>query len=283
MNFNKKYLPKSDVVFTVMFLNKELCERTLQAILGENIELVDIVAESKNDMHKAALNAIYFDIKTKAVDGRIVTLDLQRKYRKDRVRKRTVYYACREISSQKVSKGEYENLKSVVVTFLLTEATLKHTNDNKHILLKDETGNIYSDILTIHEVNMKHINQKNSQEMQILKAFFEINTQKDFQNFSENYSQNDYGRLLLDAYAQAIRDDTLLDSLAKEDKYMIRLSDEERLEEREKGEKIGKEIGKEEKAVEITLNMLKMDLDMDFISQATGLSEKEIQQLKSSI
>lgn len=102
MNFNKKYLPKSDVVFTVMFLNKELCERTLQAILGESIELVDIVAESKNDMHKAALNAIYFDIKTKAVDRRIVTLDLQRKYIKDRVRNRTVYYACREISSQEV-------------------------------------------------------------------------------------------------------------------------------------------------------------------------------------
>ena len=99
-------------------------------------------------------------MKTRSVDGRIVTLDLQRKYIKDRVRKRTIYYACREISSQKVNKGEYENLKSVVVTFLLTEATLKHTNDNKHILLKDETGNIYSDILTIHEVNMKHINQK---------------------------------------------------------------------------------------------------------------------------
>ena len=35
MNFDINYLPKSDVVFTVMFLNKELCERTLQAILGE--------------------------------------------------------------------------------------------------------------------------------------------------------------------------------------------------------------------------------------------------------
>ena len=184
-------------------------------------------------------------MKTRSVDGRIVTLDLQRKYIKDRVRKRTVYYACREISSQKVNKGEYENLKSVVVTFLLTEATLKHTNDNKQILLKDTTSNIYSDILTIHEVNMKHINQKNSQEMQILKAFFEINTQNDFERFSENYSENSYGRLLLDSYAQAIRENTLLDSLAKEDKYMIRLSDEERLEEREKGEKIGKEIGKE--------------------------------------
>ncbi len=53
-------------------------------------------------LHKTVLNTICFDMKTKAVDGRIVTLDLQRKYRKDRVRKRTVYYTCREISFQEV-------------------------------------------------------------------------------------------------------------------------------------------------------------------------------------
>ncbi len=37
-------------------------------------------------LHKTVLNTICFDMKTKAVDRRIVTLDLQRKYRKDRVR-----------------------------------------------------------------------------------------------------------------------------------------------------------------------------------------------------
>ena len=241
MNFNKKYLPKSDVVFTVMFLNKELCERTLQAILGENIELVDIVAESKNDMHKAALNAIYFDIKTKAVDGRIVTLDLQRKYIKDRVRNRTVYYACREISSQEVKHGKYENLKNVIITFLLTEASLKHTSDDSCIVLKNNvTNELYTSILTIHEVNIKHIDDKNAEELQILKQFFEIENQSDFDKFSHDYGNTDYGKLLLNSYIETIREDTLLDSLEKEDKYMIRLTDEERLQEREEGRQEGK-------------------------------------------
>lgn len=63
MKFNPKYLPKSDVVFSVMFLNKELCEKTLEIILNEHIELVDVVNEFKNDLHKAALNSIYFDLK----------------------------------------------------------------------------------------------------------------------------------------------------------------------------------------------------------------------------
>ena len=83
MSFNKKYLPKADVVFTVMFLNKQLCEKTLEAVMGERIELIDIVAECKNDLWKAALNSVYFDIKTQAVDGRIITLDLQRVYAKE--------------------------------------------------------------------------------------------------------------------------------------------------------------------------------------------------------
>ena len=45
-----------------MFFDKALCEKTLQIILGEKIELVDAIAEAKNDLHKAALNAIYFDM-----------------------------------------------------------------------------------------------------------------------------------------------------------------------------------------------------------------------------
>ena len=292
MNFNKKYLPKSDVVFTVMFLNKELCERTLQAILGESIELVDIVAESKNDMHKAALNAIYFDIKTKAVDRRIVTLDLQRKYIKDRVRNRTVYYACREISSQEVKHGKYENLKNVIITFLLTEASLKHTSDDSCIVLKNNvTNELYTSILTIHEVNIKHIDDKNAEELQILKQFFEIENQSDFDKFSHDYGNTDYGKLLLNSYIETIREDTLLDSLEKEDKYMIRLTDEERLQEREEGREEGRQEGRQEgmeqgrqnKATEIALNLLNMDMSFSVISQATGLSEKEIQQLKNSL
>ena len=308
MNFNKKYLPKSDVVFTVMFLNKELCERTLQAILGESIEWVDIVAESKNDMHKAALNAIYFDIKTKAVDRRIVTLDLQRKYIKDRVRNRTVYYACREISSQEVKHGKYENLKNVIITFLLTEASLKHTSDDSCIVLKNNvTNELYTSILTIHEVNIKHIDDKNAEELQILKRFFEIENQSDFDKFSHDYGNTDYGKLLLNSYIETIREDTLLDSLEKEDKYMIRLTDEERLQEREEGRQEGIEQGKKQgmeqgrkqgmeqgrkqgmeqgeknKALEIALNLLSRNMPLFDISQITGLSEKEIQQLKSSI
>jgi predicted transposase/invertase (TIGR01784 family) len=282
MKLNPQYLPKADVVFTVMFLDKALCEKTLQIILGEKIELVDAIAEAKNDLHKAALNAIYFDIKTKTVDGRIVTLDLQRKYIKDRVRKRTVYYACREISAQEVKHGKYENLKNVVVTFLLTEASLKTTKDNRKILLQDSaTGDVYTDMLTIHEVSIQHINSSHSDELQTLKAFFAVDNQTDFDDFIQKYGNTPYGRLLLDAYNDATRNSTLLDNLSEEEKYMIRLTDEERLEERAEGRAEGREEGKKTKAIEIAANLLSMDMPLFAVAQATGLSEKELEQLRN--
>ncbi len=276
MSFNANYLPKSDVVFTVMFLNKELCEKTLEAITGEQIELIDIAAEYKNDLHKAALNSIYFDIKTRAVDERIVTLDLQRVYSKDRIRNRTIFYACREIASQKVEKSKYENLKSVIVTFVLTEASLKHTIFNRKIKLVDQTtGKVYSDLLTIHEINIRHISKKHSQELQIIRQFFEVDTEKSYQKFVSAYAQTQLGALFLEAYDEAVSDTSVLDCLSEEDKYMVRLSEEERLLERAEG----KQEGRQEERVEIAKKLLHQNMDIVFISSITGLSEKEIELL----
>ena len=276
MSFHANYLPKSDVVFTVMFLNKELCEKTLEAITGEQIELIDIAAEYKNDLHKAALNSIYFDIKTRAVDGRIVTLDLQRVYSKDRIRNRTIFYACREIASQKVEKSKYENLKSVIVTFVLTEASLKHTIFNRKIKLVDQTtGKVYSDLLTIHEINIRHISKKHSQELQIIRQFFEVDTEKSYQKFVSAYAQTQLGALFLEAYDEAVSDTSVLDCLSEEDKYMVRLSEEERLLERAEG----KQEGRQEERVEIAKKLLHQNMDIVFISSITGLSEKEIELL----
>lgn len=275
MELNKNYLPHSDVVFTVMFLNKTLCEKTLEIVLGESIELVDIVSESKNNLHLAAMNDIYFDIKTKAKDGRIVTLDLQRKYLKDRVRKRTVYYACREICDQKVKHGQYENLKSVVVTFILTEASLDTTSDNSCILLKnDVTGELYTDILSIHEINMKHVDNSNDFELQILKAFFDIDEQDKLDNFEKKFGNTYYGKLLLESYITATSDISLLNCLCEEEKFMIRLTEEERIMEQE--------IGEKRKAIEIALKMLSSNMNLSKISEITGLSKEEIENLHVS-
>ena len=276
MDFDKKYLPKSDVVFTVMFLDKRLCEKTLSVILHERIELVDIVSEFKNDMYKAALNAVYFDIKTRSKDGRIITLDLQRKYNKSRIRNRTVYYACREVASQKVEKSRYEYLANVIVSFLLTDAGLGPTTDNSVIkLVNVKTGELYSDLLTIHEVNIKHIGNHDSLELQILKSFFEISDEKDYRDFIINFGKTELGSLLWMNYISAVNNKSLLVGLGKEEKFMIRLSDEERQEERLEGVKEGIQKGIQK----VAINLYSRGYSIDVISDVTDLSPAQVQEI----
>ena len=203
----------------------------------------------------------------------IITLYLQRVYSKDRIRKRTIYYACREIASQKVEKGKYENLNSVIVTFILTEAPLKHTVTNRKIkLIEEAKQEVYSDLMTIHEVNIKHISEQNSQELQIIRHFFEIETEENYQKFVSSYGQTTLGALLLQEYEAAVADPSVLDHLSEEDKYMIRLTDEERLQERAEG----REKGREERNIEIAKNLLSEGMTITFISKMTGLSEEEV-------
>lgn len=277
MSFNKLYLPKSDVVFSVMFLDKELCEKTLNIILGENIELINIVNEFKNDLYKAALNSIYFDVRTKTKDGRIITLDIQRQYIKNRIRNRTVYYACREVGSQKVVQSKYEDLKNVVITFILTEATLKWTRDNRKITLQDtQTNEKYSDLLTIHEVNIRHINDKNNKDMIILRDFFQIDAQLTYDKFVSNYENTSFGRLLLKSYKKAVEDTSLLENLVKEEKFMFKLTEAAREAERQEGIK----EGKLENKIETAKVAFEIGLNIEQIKKLTGLSEEEISNLK---
>ena len=160
----------------------------------------------------------------------------------------------------------------MIVTFLLTEAPLKHTTFSRKIKLVDQTtGKVYSDLLTIHEINIRHISKKHSQELQIIRQFFEIDTEKSYQKFVSAHSQTQLGALLLEAYDEAVSDPSVLDCLSEEDKYMVRLSEEERLLERAEG--------RQEERVEIAKKLLHQNMDIVFISSITGLSEKEIELL----
>ena len=51
---------------------------------------------------------------------------------------------------------------------------------------------------------------------------------------------------------------------------------------RQEGRVEGRQEGRQERDKEVILNMLKEKADIAFISQVTGLSEKEIKKLKNS-
>lgn len=206
----------------------------------------------------------------------MITLDLQRRYIKNRIRNRTVYYACREVAAQKVENGHYEDLKNVIVSFILTEANLQTTKDNAKIMLQDtKTNEKYSDLMTIHEVNIQRISGLNGQNMWIIRLFFEIEDEHSYNHFVQNYGKTELGNLLLKNYISAISDISLLDTLSEEDKFMYKLAEDARQE----GLQEGRQEGRQEGKIEIAKIMLKDGESIEKIIKYTGLSKEEIENL----
>lgn len=252
MSFNKDFLPKRDSVFTTMFLNKDLCETVLNIVLDEKVELVDILAEFQNNLKDAALNSVYFDILTRTTDGTIITFDLQNEYKRKRLENRIVYYACREIANQSLTeeeKSKYENLKSVIVTFVLTNTPKSYSEKVRKIRLVDEkTGEQYSNLLTLYEINLKRIDSTDNVEMQLLRDFFAIDTEELYNEFVERYKEDKLAKMLLNEYRKATKEHTLKDilNMEEEDKFMIKLTEKERAQERAEGREEGREEGLQE-------------------------------------
>lgn len=90
-------------------------------------------------------------------------------------------------------------------------------------------------------------------------------------NFCYNYNNLiQLDNLFLKGYCSTIQSASLLDTL-EEEKFMNKLSDEERLEERLEA--------KEEKAIEIAKNLLDV-LNIETIAKKTGLSIEVIKELE---
>jgi len=80
-----------------VFYHKDLAETVIRAVVRENVSIVDPLVEHRNDMVKAVESSIWFDVHTKDATERIFALDMHRAYQKTRNRKRSVYYAAKDM------------------------------------------------------------------------------------------------------------------------------------------------------------------------------------------
>ena len=65
--------------------------------------------------------------------------------------------------------------------------------------------------------------------------------------------------------------------------YEDELKQEARKEGREEGREEGKREGRQEEKIEITRNLIKLGIPLDFIKKATGLSEKKVLEIKEKL
>ena len=247
---NTAYLPANDRVFTIMFHAKHLSETVIRALVGEKVSIMDPLAEHRNDLLKAIESSIRVDIYLKDILGNVYTLDMHRYYFKKRNRSRLVYYAAKELAAQEVKDCRYERLNQVSITFIFEENTTPGMPPVSKLRFADvNTGEVYTDLLTLYEINVNRITGEAVQglpdELVILKAFLSIKTHGDLCGFVNAYDTG-FSRSLVLCYMDAILDDGLLLKVEGSEKFKMKISDEVLMEEREEGRAEGLEEGRAE-------------------------------------
>ena len=152
---NTVYLPANYKVFSIVFHHKDLSEAVISAITGEDVKIVDPLVEQRNDILKAIERSIFVDVFLKDVTECVFTMDMNRSYLKTRNRNRSVYYGAKELACQEVKDGKYERLKQVSVTFIFERNTTPGVPALSKLQFTDvDTKEIYTDLITLYEVNL---------------------------------------------------------------------------------------------------------------------------------
>jgi hypothetical protein len=173
-------------------------------ITGEDIRLPgnpipQAYIESFNILRKT----VRADVLDLDADERTLTMDMQRKYIKPVCRGRTVYYSSCLIANQTVNKMEYDKLKSVAVTFIMSEESGE--KPIRRIRLYDDIDGyeLYSDLINIYEVYVPTvIKQKLEGDIYIYSRFFAVKTVEEFKEFAEELTDNALAKSLAKGYTE---------------------------------------------------------------------------------
>jgi hypothetical protein len=166
---------------------------------------------------------------------------MQRSYLKTRSRNRNVYYGAKELAGQTVKDCRYEKLNQVSITFIFENNTTPNVPAIAKIQFTDvNTKEIYTDLITLYEVNLNIINQKSelAEELVTLKNFLSIKNHEELCAFVKTH-ETEFAKRLVTEYMNAISDDKTLLEVEGAEKFMFKLSEEVLLEEREEGREEG--------------------------------------------
>jgi predicted transposase/invertase (TIGR01784 family) len=265
--------PNKDLLLD--FLNELLKEEQ-----GEIVDLTYIKNErlSLTEIERKAI----FDLHCKNEKGEKFIVEIQ-KTKHDYFKDRTVYYSTFPIREQ-AKKGEWNyELKSVYMIAILDfvfDDNKKDVNKYRYdVKLTDiETQNIFYDKLTFIYLEMPKFNKSVKElETRFDKWLYILKNLNRLERMPEELSEKVFEKLFetaeiskftveqVEAYEDSLK--SYRDFIASlETKY-------------NEGIKEGIEIGREEERIEMAKNMLTKKMEIDIISEVTGLTEQEIKSL----
>ena len=275
-----KYLnPFTDYGFKKIFgeeASKPLLIDFLNALLPQTDKIIDLTFKNTEQLGQTDLDrkAIY-DIYCENEKGEKFIVELQ-KAKQNYFKERTIYYSTFPIREQ-AEKGEWNyNLKAVycigILDFTFDDyETEPEKSEVVHtIKLKNQNGKTFYDKLTFIYLEMPNFKQLETQlETRLDKWLYFIKHLEDFQTiptifadevFSQAFEKAElakFGQVELANYENSLK-------IYRDLKGVIDTAFDE---------------GKLERSIEIAIKMKAKGMELEFISETTGLTKEEIERL----
>jgi predicted transposase/invertase (TIGR01784 family) len=222
-------------------------------------------------------------IKTKA--GKHIDLEIQ-VARTPFLKERIAWYTGKMLGIQLSIGKEYTFMKKVITVVILDENLIQDSKSfhNKYMLYDAKTKSLFTDIMEIHTLEMrklptdventserdektnqqilwlKFIRAEEEEEIKVLAA--ENSVIQDAYGVLRKLSENEQVRLLYESREKAILDEQARLYVATRE---------------------GEARGERKNAIATAQNFLNMGVSVEMVAQGTGLTEKEVQDLKNSI
>ena len=297
MNEIELLKPKIDVVFHALFrrANNELLEAMLSTILESNVKIVSNLDRHLNIM-SANKKLGVMDLRVQFEDGTYCNVEIQLKpYKYEN--ERFLYYLADTYSRQLERGSTYEKIHktiSIIIVDYETEILKGIENLNVRWQMRDNaTGSriltdrfelVIMELPKAKRIYMNKSQDKVSQWMMFLdnpnseEVVKIMNENNDIKKAHEELKQvsGDYElRRIAELKEKYIRDEAaaLEYAIEKGQKEGVEKGIKEGI---EKGMKEGMKEGMKKGVKETAKNMLKLGLEIDIISKATGLSKEEI-------
>lgn len=282
--------PKTDIIFKKIFgskENKSILISFINSVVSQEDQVADLVLDNPYTIQNYLDSKMaILDISATALDGRKFNIEMQVNKEED-YEKRALYYWAKLYNDQLDSSGfkEYYKLRKTIGIHILNFVSLTQTENYHSIfhMVEKNTGIRAFNDIELHFIELKKFTsqKKMIQFMNNLDMWTGFLSQNNMLNSDQLPKYLD--KLNLDKAFKTL--DTM--NLNKEERkiYEAELKSESdiasqlRTAKRE-GESQGKIKGKIEGKIEIAKNLLKMNLSIEQIIQATGLTKKEIEKIK---
>ena len=281
MDSDKFYTCKSDRAFKEVFLKKNDSE-PLQALLELILEIkIDYLEIKKTELLSGNVN-----IKDKRVDAVVYAgnkkIDIEiNSQDKDYVKPRNTAYICNMYQSHTLVGELYDEKTAIVLVNLTWGLGSKESKKTKYMIMSED-GKQYVKNFIIYEINMDYFDKlwysKNEEEIKKNMYLIMLNLDKK----ELEAMPKDKRDKIVDKYITNV---TIVNDNPEFQKYMSEEEDKRKIQNslisEAKNEGISQGISEEKNNV--AKNLLSMNMPIEDISKATGLSLEEIKNISKNL